>query len=214
MCIRDRDKDEENKEEEGGQQKQEEKPAEPKSGPKGKRRPADYQPKKLKHGWDNVEIDFDDGNLFQEDEPHKISSLLIYHQNDFLYGIQATYVKGDGTKVQGAAHLSKNRSKFEVKTIDIDPDDTITGLGGIYTSGIQSLVVKTLKGKQFVIGNNVRAGYSREYRFDIKPGEHVEHLTGGSIYNPEDRENNDLILSFVGAYVNWHAPEEFQAATA
>ena len=95
--------------------------------------------------------------LLPFNQTHKISQLLIAHDERRIYGLQASYIiKESDTVVQGARHFGRNWiSELYEEVIDFENDEYIEEIFGDRSSeSIIRFGIKTSLGKTYIFGSH------------------------------------------------------------
>eukprot|EP01017_Pseudomicrothorax_dubius_P046578 TRINITY_DN8229_c0_g1_i1.p1 TRINITY_DN8229_c0_g1~~TRINITY_DN8229_c0_g1_i1.p1 ORF type:complete len:750 (+),score=220.64 TRINITY_DN8229_c0_g1_i1:103-2352(+) len=160
---------------------------------------------------EKADVEFTDGNLFKgrNNVIRKISKVTLYYQNDYVHGLQATYVKSNGDTIEGTAFVGRGKERYLVKTFAIELDDVLVKISGLVTpKGIQCLKLKTAKGQKIAVGSIKVGTGTTKFKLRIQPGEHPSHLFGGSNIAP-GRGQEEQVLCYIGGFISPYKAEDF-----
>lgn len=126
--------------------------------------------------------EFNDKEYLPTPLKSKITKLMVWLDENFIYGIQAFYKVQDSYYVAGEEHLGiemKRKAKF-VSSIEVENDDQIWWISGKYEEGLTYLKVKTVKGhiKEF----GTKTDSPNEFKISVDPNENMTLLHGAFYY--------------------------------
>lgn len=125
--------------------------------------------------------EFSDKEYITNPVTSRITKLMIFSDENHIYGIQAFYTVQNSFYVAGEENLGrdmKRRAKY-VSSIDIG-EDQILWISGKYSEGITFLKIKTAKGSLKEFGNEKTD--SNEFRITLDPKESLALLHGALYY--------------------------------
>lgn len=122
--------------------------------------------------------EFTDKDIFENLFSTKIVKITVWLGEAFINGIQASYRLNNTEDIMGNQHLvgeMKSKTKV-VESLQIDPDDYISYIGGKYNEGLTTLKFQTAKGKIKVFGDTKSLG--EEFELTMEPGEQPTLMFG------------------------------------
>ena len=109
---------------------------------------------------------FDDKSQVSGKSIEKIVKLIVWFDDENIFGVQAWYSSKNGDFCGNENVNSAIKNSKKSASIEIDNDDYISYIMGKYNSGIVSLRVQTFKGQIKEFGNVQNEG--DEYDLTIK----------------------------------------------
>lgn len=108
----------------------------------------------------------------------KIYSIKAWYEGDKLLGIQASYVKKDGTTIEGEAHVKDPNAKNTVFKVNPKEDyiKEISGFMDRSGGNIECLIMTSFKGESQKVGQPQKS--SKLFKFDINELEYPACIYG------------------------------------
>lgn len=120
---------------------------------------------------------FDDSGILKGKLESKITKIIVWAGEEYIYGIQAFY-SCSNVDISGNPNIKDTMKKIarNSNSIDINNDDFITNITGKYNEGLVSLRIQTSKGMIKEFGNVKSEG--NESEINLKVGDKTSGIFG------------------------------------